>query len=350
MWKYWLLVCVLIGVEGSLAQTQKKRRFAPDSTYIQSYPQYLTMGMFTIAPSVSMKLETQDPKAEGQNLVSDYRANISNILGFTVGYRGINVAVGFNVPSDNQRNKDLVPSKYNTFSVRLKNPVYYLFFRYSKLQGLTDMNEQNNLDTLSRYLSRGDIRLREYVFEGIYNFSWKKYSYTAPLTFLQRQLKSRVGILAKTGISYNELSADSGLVTSRQSPFFDQLNDVSRISGVSIKLAPGFGGNLVFFHRIYLSAALFVAYDLYLYDYTKFSDGSTKSGASFIVVLDGRASLGYQSKRFYIGLRYEVDRRGVKFSKAQLTNEYSYVGLELGYRFKAPGFMNKAYDKIVPRR
>lgn len=350
MWKYLLSVCLLVGMTSTWVQAQKKKRYAPDSNYIQSYPQYLTVGMFTIAPSVSMRLETSDAKAKDENVISDYRANISNILGFTLGYRGINVALGFNVPSDNQRNKDLVPSAYNTFSVRLKNPVYYLFFRYSKLQGLTDLNEQNNLDSLSRYVNRDDIRIREYAFEGIYNFSWKKYSYTAPLTFLQRQLKSRVGILAKTGISYNELSADSGLVTSRQSPFFDQLNDVSRISGLSIKLAPGFGGNLVFFHRIYLSAALFIAYDLYLYDYTKFSDGSRKSDVSFIVVLDGRASLGYQSKRFYAGLRYEVDRRGVKFSKAQLTNEYSYVGFEMGYRFKAPGFMNRTYDKIVPRR
>jgi len=332
----------------ALAQ-EKKKFFSPDPKYIQSYPKYLTLGMFTIAPTVSMKLDTKDTSALGKNAVSDYKASISNILGFTFGYRGLNIAWGFNVASDNQRNKDLIASKYNTFSVKLKHPVIYLLFRYQKLQGLTDMNTKNNLDTLYRFLRREDIRLKEYSLEGIYNFSWRKYSYTAPLTFLQRQLKSRVGILAKTGFSYTELSADSGFVTSRQSPYFDQLNDVRKINGVSIKLAPGFGGNLVFFKRIYLSGAVFVAYDLFIYDYTKFSDGERKSGTSFVVVLDARASIGYQSERFYAGLRYEVDRKGIKFSKAQLTTEYSYIGLELGYRFNAPGFLKKAFDKVLPK-
>ncbi len=124
---------------------------------------------------------------------------------------------------------------------------------------------------------------------------------------------------------------------------------MQKINGLSIKLAPGFGGNLVFFHRFYMSAAVFIAYDLFLYDYTKFSDGEKKSGTSFMVVLDARASIGYQSERFYVGLRYEVDRKGLKFSKAQLTMENSYVGLELGYRFKAPKFLKKAFDMVLPK-
>jgi hypothetical protein len=341
------ITVALLSALNAHAQT-KKKKYQPDRKYIESYPSYLSIGVFTIAPTINYKLNSELKEATDKNVNSDFKANISNILGFTVGYRGINVAFGFKVGSKDQKNEEYAKSSYSSLTVRLRHPVYYLLFRYSSVKGLTDLNVANHnpADTLSKYLRRGDIGSTDYQFEGIYNFSWRKYSYTAPLTFLQRQIKSRVGILLKSGLSYSELSADSAIVSARQRPYYEEFSDVRKLSGLSIKAAVGFGGNLVFFKRMYLSAAVFVAYDLYLYKYTRFSDGSTKNGQSFVVVFDGRASLGYQSERFYIGLRYEGDSRGAKIDHVRLTTQYSYVGFEVGYRFKAPGFLKKGYDKV----
>ncbi|MDB5274494.1 MAG: hypothetical protein JWO58_2861 [Chitinophagaceae bacterium] len=325
----------------------KKKRFQPDKKYVESYPGYLSLGVFTIAPTINYKINTEAKEIKDKNFNSDYRANISNILGFTVGYRGINVAVGFKVSSNDEKKVDYAKSTYSSIAIRLRHPVYYLLFKYSQVKGFTDLNTANNSDPKSKYLRRGDIAITDYQFEGIYNFSWRRYSYTAPLTFLQRQLKSHIGILLKTGLAYNEISADSALVSARQKPYYQDFNDVEKISGVSIKLAPGVGGNLIFFKHMYLSMAFFIAYDLYLYKYKKFSDGSINSGQSFVVVFDGRASLGYQSERFYIGLRYEGDSRGASLAHARVTTQYSYVGFEVGYRFKAPGILKKGFDKIL---
>jgi Domain of unknown function (DUF4421) len=326
----------------------KKKRFQPDKKYIESYPSYLSLGVFTIVPTINFKLSSELKEAKDKNVSSDFKANISNILGFTVGYRGINVAFGFKVSSKDQKNKNYAKSSYSSVVIRLRHPVYYLLFRYSSVKGLTDLNAANHdpADTSSFYLQRGDIRSTDYQLEGIYNFSWRKYSYTAPLTFLQRQVKSRVGFLLKAGFSYSEVSADSTIVSARQRIYYEELSDVRKLSGISIRVAPGVGGNLIFFKRMYLSAAFFVAYDLYLYNYTRFSDGSSRDGKSFVVVLDGRISLGYQSERFYIGLRYEGDSRGAKIDHVRITTQYSYGGFELGYRFKAPSFLKKGYDKI----
>lgn len=349
--KSYLVVFFIVGTLLSTlhanAQT-KKKRFQPDRKYIESYPSYLSIGVFTIAPTINLKLNSELKESSDKKVNSDFKANISNILGFTVGYRGINVAVGFKVGSKDQKNEEYAKSKYNNITVRLRHPVYYLLLRYSSVKGFTDLNSANHNpeDTLSKYLRRGDISSTDYQFEGIYNFSWRKYSYTAPLTFLQRQIKSHVGILLKSGLSYNELSADSAIVSVRQRPYYEQFSDVRKLSGLSIKAAIGFGGNLVFFKRMYLSAAVFIAYDLYLYKYTRFSDGSSKNGQSFVVVFDGRASLGYQSERFYIGLRYEGDSRGAKIDHVSLTTQYSYIGFEVGYRFKAPKFLKKGFDKV----
>ncbi|HSZ72868.1 MAG TPA: DUF4421 family protein [Cytophagaceae bacterium] len=325
----------------------KKKHFQPDKHFIESYPNYLSLGVYTIAPTINYKINPEAKELSDKNLNSDYRANISNILGLTFGYRGINVAVGFKVSSNDKKKVDYASSSYSSIAVRLRHPVYYLLFKYSKVKGLTDLNAANNTDSTIKYLKRGDIGVTDYQFEGIYNFSWRRYSYTAPLTFLQRQLRSHIGILLKAGLAYNEISADSGLVSARQRPYFQDFNDIEKISGFSIKAAPGIGGNLIFFKRMYLSMAFFIAYDLYLYKYKKFSDGSTASGQSFVVVFDGRASLGYQSERFYIGLRYEGDSRGASIVHTRVTTQYSYVGFEVGYRFKAPGLLKKGFDKVL---
>ncbi len=343
-----LIMSTVMCASNAYGQT-KKKRFQPDKKYIESYPSYLSIGVFTIAPTINLKLSSELKEAKDLHMNSDFKANISNILGFTVGYRGINVAVGFKTASKDQSNNDYAKSSYSSVIVRLRHPVYYLLFRYSSVKGFTDLNAANRdpSDTISKYLRRGDIGSTDYQFEGIYNFSWKKYSYTAPLTFLQRQVKSHWGILLKSGLSYSELSADSAIVSARQQPYYEEMSDVRKLSGLSIKVAPGIGGNLIFFKRMYLSAAFFIAYDLYLYKYTRFSDGSSRNGQSFVVVFDGRASLGYQSERFYIGLRYEGDSRGAKIDHVRITTQYSYVGFELGYRFKAPRFLKKGYDKLL---
>ena len=342
------IVAALLSSVSAHGQT-KKKKYQPDRNYIESYPSYLSLGIFTINPTINYKFNAELKEVKDKNFNSDFRANISNILGLTFGYRGINIAFGFKVASKDQQNMQYAKSSYSSLVIRLRHPVYYLLFRYSSVKGLTDFNTANHnpADTTSKYLRRGDIGSTDYQFEGIYNFSWKKYSYTAPLTFLQRQIKSHVGILLKSGLSYSELSADSAIVSARQKPYYEELNDVRRLSGISIKVAPGVGGNLIFFKRMYLSTAFFIAYDLYLYKYTRFSDGSSKDGQSFVVVFDGRASLGYQSERFYIGLRYEGDSRGAKIDHVRITTQYSYVGFEVGYRFKAPGFLKKGYDKIL---
>jgi hypothetical protein len=189
---------------------------------------------------------------------------------------------------------------------------------------------------------------KEFQFEGIYNFGWKKYSYLAPITFSQRQVKSRAGILLKAGVYYDQMSDDSTLITRQQQPYFDGLSNVKVIRTLSIKLAPGVGGNLVFLRTVYLSVAVFASPDLYFYRYLNNLNEMTTQRSAFVYTLEGKTSLGYQSRRVYAGLRFEVENRKASLHSIKMNTFYSYIGIELGYRFIAPHIIKKVYKDTMP--
>ena len=65
-------------------------------------------------------------------------------------------------------------------------------------------------------------------------------------------------------------------------------------------------------------------------------------------VLDGSASMGYQSKRFFTALRFELDGRTAALNNVRYSSAYNYIGLDIGYRFVAPRAMKKFYKDTMP--
>src|SRR6185369_13976448 len=115
---------------------------------------------------------------------------------------------------------------------------YSLQFMYQRLKGFTDVNLDNSADQ-RQYTKRPDVVNKEFKFEALFSPSWKKYSYIAPLTFTQRQIKSRIGFLFKAGFYYSQLSGDSSLIARNQLQYYDDFNNVKVIRALAIKLAPG---------------------------------------------------------------------------------------------------------------
>jgi hypothetical protein len=190
---------------------------------------------------------------------------------------------------------------------------------------------------------------KEFQFEVLYNFSRKKYSYIAPINFSQRQVKSRTGILLKGVVYHNQVAGDSTIIDSRQQQQYEMdFSEAKVLRTLSIKVAPGIGSNLVFLRRIYFSVAAFTSFDLYLYKYLKNVDDKVKGKQAFVLVLDGKACLGYQSQRLYAGLKYEAERRGASLKGINVNAIYSYMGIEFGYRFDAPHIVKKVYKKTMP--
>jgi len=319
-----------------------------DSLYIKSYPNYLTIGAHLISPTIYLDIHSQSAKENASNATSNLRTKVGNILAFSAAYRFISAGFAVNVSSNRSGKQEFASTSFRTATIKYNSAAYYLQFKYMRTIGFTDVNEHNALDPTQRYTKREDVVVKEYQFEGMYNFSWKKYSYYAPIDYTQRQLKSRIGLLLKGGVYYNQLAADSNLLTVKQRQFFDDFEDIRKIRSTSFKLAPGIGGNLVLSKRFYLSAGVFTPYNLYIYNYFTKDDNLVHRGTSIALVLEGNVSLGYQSERLYAGIRYQADSKSVKLNTVGMNTLFSYFGFDIGYRFTAPRFVKKVYKDTMP--
>jgi hypothetical protein len=320
-----------------------------DTHYVQTYPNYLKIGVHVIAPTIRINLypDATGIKSETVN-ASNFRTNIGNIIAFTASYRFI--TAGFAVVlSTNSKVKDhYVNTAYRTATIAYNSTAYSLQFKYIRTKGFTDINGSNRTNPFEEHTKRGDLIVKEFQFEGIYNFSWKKYSFYAPIDYTQRQLKSRIGLLVKAGIYYNDFAADTNLLSIKQRPFFEDFEKIKAIQSTSFKLAPGLGVNLVFLKRFYLAGSIFLPYNLFIYKYISEDDVTYKRGESITVVLDAKVILGYQSKRFYAGIRYEINSNKAHFKTAGLNSYYSSVSIDLGYRFTTPRIVKKIYKLTMP--
>lgn len=313
-----------------------------DTAYIKSYPNYFTVGIHLLSPALYLTINPKNSSG-GANATTKFRTSVADVIGFSASYRKVSAGFAFQLNQGLQKHNDYAPSSYHTATIKYNSPAYSLQFRYLKLKGFTDINTQSN-----QPYKRPDIATKEYQFEGVYNFNWKKYSYLAPLTFSQRQIKSHAGVLLKGGVYYRRLSGDSALIANTKRGFYENFKDDRGVQTSSIKFAPGVGGNLVFYKRIYFSAAVFPSFDLYFYRYFNNLDEPSARKTKFVFSMDGHASLGYQSKTIYAGLRYEIDSRNALLNVITMRIINSYLGFEFGYRFDAPRIVKKFYKKTMP--
>ncbi|ABG59337.1 hypothetical protein CHU_2074 [Cytophaga hutchinsonii ATCC 33406] len=315
-----------------------------DSTYIKTYPKnYMTVALHVLSPTIYANLEPSGaPQAS-----SDLRTNVKTITGLSFSYRHVTAGFALSLLPPLGDPPGYGSSRYRTATIKYKSPIYILTFRFMKIKGMTDINAFNSLDLAQQTVYRPDIIIKEYEFEGIYNFNWKKYSYLSTIDYTESQIKSHLGFMVKAGVYSQQFYGDSNLLSVPQRPYFESFDNITRMNGFNIKLSPGAGGNLVIKKHFYMACAIFSPLNLYV-NRLFTTEGIAHKETSFQWVLDGSASIGYQSKRFYAALRYEIDGRTAALTTFRYTSVYSYIGLDVGYRFKAPTFVKKFYKDTMP--
>ena len=315
-----------------------------DSTYIKTYPKnYMTIALHMLSPTIYANLS---PGGASQ-AASDYRTNVKTITGFSFSYRHVTAGFALSLLPPLGDPPGYGDTRYRTATIKYKSPIYILTFRFMKIKGMTDANAFNSLDPMQQTVYRSDIIIKEYEFEGIYNFNWKKYSYLSTIDYTEGQIKSHLGFMVKAGVYSQQFYSDSNLLSMPQRPYFRSFDDITRMNGFNIKLSPGAGGNLVIKKHFYMSFAVFSPVNLYI-NRLFTTEGIAHKETNFQLVLDGSVSMGYQTKRFYAALRYEIDGRTAVMNTFQYTSVYRYIGLDIGYRFQAPGVVKKFYKDTMP--
>ncbi|WP_018345175.1 DUF4421 domain-containing protein [Cytophaga aurantiaca] len=316
-----------------------------DSTYIKVYPKnYATVATHVFSPTVHINIE---PKGALQ-ASSQFRTNIKTITGFSFSYRHITAGFAMSLLPPVGDPPGYVSTKYRTATIKYKSPIYILTFKFMKVQGMTDINSFNSLDPLQSTVPRPDITIKEYMFEGIYNFNWKKYSYLSTVDHTEGQIKSHLGFMVKAGIYSQRFYGDTNLLSVPQRPYFEGYDNITKVVGYNIKLSPGIGGNLVIKKHFYATISIFSPLNLYINRLYSENDERVHKETSLQWVLDGSASIGYQSNRFFAAVRFDLDGRTAALNTVRYTSAYNYIGFDIGYRFVAPRVVKKVYDQTMP--
>jgi hypothetical protein len=316
------------------------KRDPPDSLFIKKYPNYLSTGTQLLMPSFYINLLSRHT-----DKAIKFRTNIDDVVGFHVSYRYVSAGFAFLSKPLMRQRPGYGPTSYHTATINYNGTLYSFQFKYVKPLGMTDIN---NPAYPGRYTTRSDLSLKEYYFIGLYNISWRKYSYHAPLDFSERQVKSRGGVLLKTGVHYSEFLGDSSLTGTGNEADFSNFSGMRGIRRFSVQVSPGLGGTHVIARRFYIAAALFFSNDLYFYRYINTDGKPTGKRERYVVGIDGYASTGFQSKRFYAGIKYEITGRQAMLRDVQLNSFVTYTGVTLGYRFDAPAAIRRFYKKTMP--
>jgi hypothetical protein len=317
-----------------------------DSTYIKTFPKKeMIIATHILSPKVFANFQPRDAIQAS----SQFRTNINTITGFSFSYRHVTAGFALSLLPPIGDSPDLIRTRYRTATIKYKTPKYILTFKFMKIKGMTDVNGFNSINPLQpTYVPRPDISIKEYLFEGIYNFSWKKYSYLATMDYTEGQIKSRAGFLMKVGVYNQQFYGDTNLLSVRQRPYFSEFNDVTKIVGYNIKVSPGMGATLVIKKRFYASFSIFSPLNLYVNKLEDVKEHVIKEETSLQWVLDGSISIGYQTKRFFTALHYDVDGRNAAFGSYTYKSVYNYINLDLGYRFNTPLIIKKFYKDTMP--
>jgi len=304
----------------------------------------MTVALHVLSPKIYTNIEPVNYSGASSN----FRTNIKTITGLSFSYRHVTAGFALSLLPPIGDSPDYIRTKYHTATIKYKSPIYILTFRYMKIKGVTDINSFNAQYSFQKNIQRPDISLKEYEFEAIYNFNWKKYSYLSTIDYTESQIKSHLGFMLKVGIYNQQLYSDTNLFSAPQRPYFDAVHSISKMVGYTFKISPGIGGNIVVKKNFYAAFSFFSPISLYLNRLYAPDKELVQKQTSLQWLLDGSMSIGYHTNRFYTAIRCDVDGRNARLNTFTYTSVYNYLGLDIGYRFAAPKPIKKFYKATMP--
>lgn len=324
--------------------TITKTKPRPDTNYIKSYKNYLTIGFFVATPITSLILTPKDSTIKP----TSYSTNLSSAIGFTGSYKSVSGSFAFRTTPGSEETNKYGTTKYKSFSLGTQRTKFAIRFDYRKVAGFYNGDSLIVLpNSPESYFKRSDVTTKQYMISGLYNFSWRKYSYQSSFLFTEHQLKTRVGFIIKSSISFNRLQSDSSLINATKTATNSE--KVQQLNYTSFLVGPGMGLNVVIAKRVYFSLMVFYSIDFVTYSLINNNNSTNTRDNSLTGFYEGRAALGYHSKRFYAGFKIVGDKIAVKTPDYKVENTFGLVTLDVGYRFNAPGILKKTYEKTLTR-
>ncbi|HEY9115046.1 MAG TPA: DUF4421 domain-containing protein [Bacteroidales bacterium] len=305
-----LLYFTLGSVNLSFAQEKESKWFVDkpkptvidwDTNYYASYMDELTTRLYSSVKYTAFRISN---KEENQNLL--YLGNRNIILGFGATYSWFTLNIGLNFPFVNHDNSKYGKTNYldlqtHMYLRKMNLDLYAQNYNGSYLQN--SGNVLSNWPQNDTFQKRRDISTFTIGYNVQYVFNWKRFSYKAIYNQNEWQKKSAGSLVIGTNAFFYVNVADSSFFPQNlENPDLFYGLDYNRQDVLNVGLSAGYYYTLVIAKHFFISAGAAGGPGL---GYVWINDGVKESvrfsSVAFNFNAMGRASIGYNSERVFVG-------------------------------------------------
>ena len=259
-------------------------------------------------------------------------------MSFAVNHKFLNLSLGFS-PNFLKGDSDL---KGNTNVFKLNMDFFFLkkwaqTFEVSSIAGyyIEDVSDFDSFNLLpnTEYIILPDAKTRVYRGVTSYNFN-KNYSLKAVLNQNEIQRKSAGSFIPSYTYEYFKMTNNS---------FFQKVQSVNFILNTAYYYT--FVINKKWYSNLSLSPGL--GYGFNKITTEGLDEDKINWSGKFIYNINSLIGLGYNSNSFFGGITFSAVATSYDdFAIVKLKSVRSFIKISVGYRFKAPKFVNKSFDWI----
>ncbi|MDP2723782.1 MAG: DUF4421 domain-containing protein [Bacteroidales bacterium] len=354
---FFMVICGLVfyGPWQMEAQTSRNKPLNYDTNYFKSYTNELTTRLYA-----SVKYANFSVVDQSLNKSLNYRVNDKIMLGFGANYSVFGLNIAFNFPFNKWDHNKYGETTYLDLQSHLYLRRYIVDFYLQRYQGfylddpISVIEGWPEQDTFPK---RPDITIVDAGLTVQYIVNSKKFSYRAAYLQNEWQKKSAGSIIFGASAFYILVRGDSSIIPSNVSPvLFAQGNKFDKMNQLSVGINAGYTYTFVAWKSFFLAFGLTAGPAFG--NITVHETGvklSNKHEFTLNINALGRASLGYNSKKIYVGVFYLNQVIGNKMPQENVWNfvNTGNFRFNLVYRFKLNKpikWLNPDYWKFIQKK
>lgn len=335
---FFSLLCTTLVAQDDVTITAdpKKDSVSIRDRYIQRYPDHFFL--WPVLKQRSLSFDLENLKNSKGKLT--YKPNNAFTLGLGVYLFELGIELTMALPVDDKSTKRFGSSKARDVQVNALSKRFVFDLYHQKYTGFYVTDTKIKIPKNDPFPQRSDIVTRNFGLSGFYIFNSRKFSIKSAYNFAERQLKSHGSLLAVGALNSFKVTADSSVLSPKYQSSFGDGSSFEVLKCTTLSVAPGYSYSLVYKH--FFLNGTFILGPAHNWIYYRLEDGSHKNDITINTYSSVRIALGYNSDKFFAGINFVTQSRGVRFEDIRFTNSSSTFRLLFGYRFREVGVLKKS--------
>ena len=319
---YLCLLTVLLTVTSMGAQES-------DSTYIRDYSENFLLRVYTVTKSNSLKIENRERERSLDLLPSGLTS-----LGLGFNYKKFGLGLAFSLPISADQERKFGKTKRldvqgSMYSKRIGGDAFFQLYESYYNSNPDDFIEWNN----DFFPQLPDMRVLSLGVVGFYIFNDERYSYRAAFVRDEIQTKSAGSFLLGIFGNFDQSQTDNGFIPQQFPDSVRSIINLKEFKNLAFGVSVGYAHNFVIRDKFIFGIAVLPGFGYQRVSLTEL-DGAIRNEDQPAGQILTRAALGYEHRRFFIGITGSVNFRTIDLNPYDFNLATEQFRVTLGHRFK----------------